>query len=249
MSGETGTSMRTTRSGFTLIEMMIVIAIIAIVATIAIPQLQRSRLTANESNAASTLRALAQAQAQMVASPVLDTDDDGAGEYGYLAEMAGTVPLRVSAGGAPAAGAPGDELEPAVLTSAFGRVQNSVVTRSGYVFQVWLPAPTAGGLVGGLAEDANGGKAGGPFPGSDNSEVMWCAYAWPLRINATGTPVFFVSHDGQLLQYDNRGALTYSGIAGGPGFDAAFTTPGDMSSRVALGGVPGVDGNLWRPLR
>ena len=35
---------------------------------------------------------------------------------------------------------------------------------------------------------------------------------------------------------------TYSGIAGGPGFDAALTVPGDMSSNLGINGAAAVDG-------
>ena len=42
--------------GFTLIELMIVIAIIAIIAAIAIPNLLAARLSANETAAIATLR-------------------------------------------------------------------------------------------------------------------------------------------------------------------------------------------------
>ena len=50
--------MRNNRSGFTLVEIMIVVAIIALLAAIAIPNVLRGRTTANESAAVGNLRAL-----------------------------------------------------------------------------------------------------------------------------------------------------------------------------------------------
>jgi prepilin-type N-terminal cleavage/methylation domain-containing protein len=50
------------KRGFTLIELMIVVAIIAIIATIAIPNLMESRKSANESNAIAALKHYATAQ-------------------------------------------------------------------------------------------------------------------------------------------------------------------------------------------
>jgi prepilin-type N-terminal cleavage/methylation domain-containing protein len=237
------------RAGFTLIELMVVVAVILIISSLAIPMMMGAKLSANETAAMGVMRALSTSQALLTATPQIDTDGDGAGEYGYFAEMAGSIPARVTAGGLPAAGAAGvDELVPSALLSALGQVKNGEVIRSGYVFQVWLPAASVAGAVAGIPEDPGGGKVAAPFPDSDNCETMWCAYGWPFQRGSTGNVAFFVNQTGAIMQTANRsGAGTlYDGVGGGPNFDAAFQVAGDMGGEIAIG-VPAADGNLWVP--
>ncbi len=101
--------------GFTLIELMIVIAIIAVIASIAIPNLLASRLSANETAAISTLRMLVTCQAQFQQRGLADEDVDGLGEYGTFAEMSGAVSVR---GG-------GTTIRPPILSTAFRTINGN----------------------------------------------------------------------------------------------------------------------------
>lgn len=79
--------------GFTLIELMIVVAIIAIIAAIAIPNLLRSRMSANEAGATGGIRTISTAEVAYQAAGI-DATTNGIGKYGTLTALGtGTTPF------------------------------------------------------------------------------------------------------------------------------------------------------------
>ncbi|MCZ6598123.1 MAG: prepilin-type N-terminal cleavage/methylation domain-containing protein [Planctomycetota bacterium] len=247
-------------AGFTLIELMIVVAIIAIIVAIAIPKLMSARISANENAALATLRSIASAQHQMESACAIDTDADGGGEFAYFGELAGMSPMRKYGPppvDAPVIGvAPIDLLDPPILPTSFGDVISNaagdgIVQRQGYYFQIWLPdGAVIGSAEAGLGAGPGGANGGAPgatgFPDSDESEILWACYAWPVDAEKTGNRVFFINQEGDPIQHDNR-AQNYEGLALTPGWNAAYNGGASMDGELGLTamGFAAGDGFIW----
>jgi type IV pilus assembly protein PilA len=163
MRGKEGEKMKA-QKGFTLIELMIVVAVIAIIAAIAIPNLLRSRMSANEASAIGALRTICNAEVQFQSAGILDADADNVGDFAVLGPVgvAGTLANPVAAA---------EPFVDNVLGSGF---------KSGYAFVV-----TPGN--GGIGDEVYTATADPITPGRTGVRRFFMDESGVIRFTADGT--------------------------------------------------------------
>jgi len=172
-------------SGFTLIELMIVVAIIAIVAAVAIPSLMRSRMAANETAALAACRAYSEAQ-----EIYHRTDYDRDGVLEFCQRMKGTDSLLETAAGS---------MDLALIDTAFANAEGAPGTatlRAGYVFTILTSQGAA----------ATGGARSYIIGTNMQTGFGFCAV--PGSYDGTGRNTYIVDQHGTIYQGDRGAAST-----------------------------------------
>jgi len=137
-------AMRSKQTGFSLIELLVVVSVILIVAAIAIPNLLRSRMAANEASAVASLRSINTSQ-------IVYQSSYGPGFAGALADL--------SDGGVPANCVP--PTLPKASSSCLIDSSLATGTKSGYNF---IYAPIGGAPISQYTVNADPVAAGTSTP-------------------------------------------------------------------------------------
>jgi len=217
--------------GFTLLELMIVVTLIAIIAGVAVPNYVYSRATANESAVVATLRSMASAQFEFKVLGYMDRNFNGGGEFGTLGELAGTADLR---------GYVGERMAPPLLSQGLGQVDAAGRLQThGYHIAVYLPDAAGVGQPGTPAATAT--------VDAQMSESYWTALAWPIDYGSTGRTSFFVNQSGEILE---SAEAKYDGTTSIPPAGAALLgiPPTRINTEELAVRVAGADGFVWKPV-
>ena len=241
--------MRDRERGWTILEVLIVLALVGLLLALALPNFHAVRIRNDEAAAIRGLHEVARAQNLFRAAALVDEDSDGRGEYALLQELSGDQNPRSYAGRSGAGGgAPPVPLPQFRLKAA----PDGDYEVCGYRFRLLLPSATGAGV-----REAGGGSAVRVDPRL--AAAVWCVYAWPVRREgfipaATGQRAFFANQAGEVLGAGGE----YAAIPAREGDPARAPEPGaafqgsgplgTITGAPAMGTL-GRDGLVWRVVK
>jgi len=216
------------RKGFTLIELMIVVAIIAVIAAIAIPSLLRARQAANETNAGAACKGMAAHQAVWRRT---DADGNGVQDY-WTADVAAFYAMTDGMG---------NILK--YIDVAQAKADYAPNPGAAATYTLKYPAGTAGGVGNAVPKSGyyyamlridEGGTAyardtsprdglGNPY----NNTSDWAMCAFPATYNKSGIRAFIANVEGVVYGTDNgENVATHTGnpVTVWPGADPTLQT-------------------------
>ena len=210
--------MRKGNKGFTLIELMIVIAIIAIIAAIAIPGLLSSQRASNERNASTSLKTLTSAEADFRAN---DRDWNHVNDF-WVADVKGLYTMTSAAvpGNSNSTTDPAIKLielsiasadtDGATFSTATDNANLSTFALSASKAGYWYQALTTDDSMNGATESTyKQDTAGTPTMGSCHNMSKFGFMAYP-ESQATGKFVYVVNENNTIFRSATSGAVKTS---------------------------------------
>jgi hypothetical protein len=202
---------------------------LVVIASVVVPNLNATRMRANEEGALATLQAIRAAEETFRSGALRDSDGDGDGEFGTFDDLLGRARPGASR---PLSSRP-------LLTLPFKRLEDGDLAHRGYRFRVYLPAED-GSPIGGQEGQARVDAIDG-----DLAEMIAIVIAWP-EDEASGDLAYLMDASGTIWVCQCDGL--YAGSKPVPP-DVLSSQARNLASAPIRPGQRGRDGLYWHRTR